>query len=98
MVDAAEHYPWSSYAARIGLAHCDWLDEPPTMAALGTDSQSRRERYQAFVSDGAYSEQDRQITAAIAGNKLTGGNRFVDEVERRIGLRIETRAPGLPGK
>ncbi|SET93094.1 putative transposase [Marinobacter segnicrescens] len=98
MVDAAEHYPWSSYAARIGLADCDGLDEPPTMAALGTDSQSRRERYQAFVSDGAFSEQDRQIRAAIARNKLTSGHRFVDEVERRIGLRIETRAPGRPRK
>lgn len=80
MVEAPEDYPGSSYAARIGLTHCDWLDGLPTMAELGSDASSRRERYRAFVSDGELSHQDHRIRAAIDRNKLTGGNRFVDEV------------------
>ncbi len=80
MVEAPEDYPGSSYAARIGLTHCDWLDGPPTMAELGSDASSRRERYRAFVGDGEFSHQDDLIRAAIDRNKLTGGNRFVDEV------------------
>lgn len=98
MVGSAEDYPWSSYSARIGLTRCGWLDEPPTMVALGNDVESRRERYQRFVGDGAFSRKDHQIRAAIERNKLTGGDLFIDEVERRIGLRIETRAPGRPRK
>nr|WP_177313694.1 hypothetical protein [Marinobacter gelidimuriae] len=34
MVDSAELYEWSSYPARIGLRHCDWLDEPATFGEL----------------------------------------------------------------
>jgi REP element-mobilizing transposase RayT len=37
---------------------------------------------------------DELIRAAINSNKLTGGNKFVDEIENRIGTRVETRKPG----
>jgi len=32
----------------------------------------------------------------LHSNKLTGGNKFVDEIENRIGIRVETRKPGRP--
>ena len=98
MVASAGAYPWSSYPARIGLKPTAWLDEPPSFQALGPDRRTRIERYRAFVSDETFSRKDAQIRTAIDRNKLTGGEKFVDEVERRIGLRVEERGPGRPRK
>jgi putative transposase len=36
------------------------------------------------------------IGSAINSNKLTGGAKFVDEIERRIGIIVETRKPERP--
>ena len=36
------------------------------------------------------------IRSATNSNKLTGSNKFVDETENRIGIRVETRKPGRP--
>jgi putative transposase len=54
------------------------------------------EAYWQFVGRENDSPLDELIRAAISSNKLTGGNKFVDEIEKRIGIRIETRKPGRP--
>jgi putative transposase len=38
------------------------------------------------------------IRNALQRNQLTGSSRFVDEVERRIGIRVEHRSQGRPRK
>jgi len=38
----------------------------------------------------------RFIRNAVQRNPLTGGRRFVDEIERRTGLRVEARSQGRP--
>ena len=37
------------------------------------------------------------IQQALQRNQLTGGSRFVDEIERRTGVRVEFRGTGRPG-
>ncbi|WP_367190995.1 hypothetical protein [Marinobacter sp.] len=96
MVDKPELYEWSSYSARIGLSQCHWLDEPDTFTALAGSRQMRVEAYQQLVDQEDASPSDELIRAAINSNKLTGGNKFVDEIENRIGIRVETRKPGRP--
>jgi putative transposase len=38
------------------------------------------------------------VRSACARNQLTGNPRFVDEIEQRIGQRIECRGRGKPKK
>jgi putative transposase len=96
MVDKAEAYEWSSYPARVGLLASDWLDEPESYRALATDQQARIEAYRQFVEQENGSPADVMIREAINSNKLTGGHKFVDDIENRIGIRVEARKPGRP--
>lgn len=96
MVDKPELYEWSSYCARVGASHCQWLDEPDTFRALAGSYQMRIEAYRQLIEQEDASSSDELIRAAINSNKLTGGNKFVDEIENRIGIRVETREPGRP--
>ena len=43
-----------------------------------------------------YSEELKLIRERVQRNQLTGSESFVDEVEQRIGLRIESRRAGRP--
>ncbi len=84
MVKLPHQYRWSSYNEKIGRRQrC---------------SRQREIEYRkwvtAFVSNG---ELD-LIRAAAQRGQLTGNHRFVDEVERRIGRRIELRGRGRPRK
>lgn len=49
-----------------------------------------------FAEQNNASSSDELIRVAINSNKLTGGNKFVEEIENRIGIRVETRKPGRP--
>ena len=98
MVARAEDYPWSSYSARIGQQSTSWLDEPPTFSTLAASPSERASIYEKFVSDTAPAYADTLIGSAVASNRLTGGGRFIDEVERRTGVRVEMRRPGRPRK
>ncbi|MHA6194460.1 transposase [Pseudomonas wadenswilerensis] len=97
MVADASEYPWSSYRARIyqSSGH-EWLDEDPCFIGLADTPSLRRERYVDFVRQAISAEELRFIRAALQRNQLTGTDRFVDEVERVTGLRIECRGQGRP--
>jgi REP element-mobilizing transposase RayT len=56
----------------------------------------RKTRFVNALEKRSGSPSDELIRAAINSNKLTGGNKFVDEIENRIGIRVETRRPGRP--
>jgi len=56
----------------------------------------RRRKYDAFVREVIPTEQVRLIRDALQRGQLTGTGRFVDEVERIIGIRVEQRGQGRP--
>jgi len=56
----------------------------------------RQTRFVDALEKRSGSPSDELIRAAINSNKLTGGGKFVDEIENRIGIRVETRKPGRP--
>ena len=60
------------------------------ISPINTDAYSR------FVECEGSSKSDELIAPAINSNKLTGGEKFVDAIESRIGVRIELRKPGRP--
>lgn len=99
MVEHASHYPWSSCAAKVGHTTCNWLDLDPMYQQLGNNHAERAQRYAEFIGNvAAANKEHRFIQNAVERNQLTGGNRFIAEVEARTGLRIEHRGRGRPTK
>lgn len=97
MVVEAADYPWSSYALRVGAAPGpNWLDSDPCFDALGATEDARRRQYVEFVRQAVPTAELALIREAIQRGQLTGDNRFVDEVERITGRRIERRKQGRP--
>ncbi len=98
LVSRAEEYCWSSCAARLGLTDSPWLDNAAIVNLLGTTPESSGEAYRTFLESDIDSQHDELIELAIQRNKLTGGPRFIDEIERQTGMRIEMRGRGRPRK
>ena len=98
MVAQAEDYPWSSYRQRMGLVDEKWLDTDPITPSLGPTRVEQRAAYREFLQAGIADEEYATIRNAITRNQLTGDARFVAEIERRTGQRIETRGRGRPRK
>lgn len=97
MVGDAVDYPWSSYPARVAdVLDSHWLDIDPCFIALGSSAQERTHRYKAFMREAISLDETRLIREALQRGQLTGSNRFVDEIERVAGLRIEARGQGRP--
>ena len=92
MVTRAEDYPWSSFRSKVGLESSDLLDLDPCYQSMPAPKQSYRE----FVEQGVPEEEQRFIHDRVQSNGLTGGSAFVDDIERRTGLRIEHRLRGRP--
>jgi REP-associated tyrosine transposase len=94
MVTQPEEYEWSSYRAKIGLETSGILDLDPCYLGL----KSPDETYRTFVEAGISPDEYSFIRERVQRNRLTGDGTFVDEVERRTGLRIEYREPGRPAR
>jgi putative transposase len=91
--------PWSSYSSRTGKGESsEWLDIDPCFLSLGSDPCERQERYASFVKQAVSETEARLIREALQRGQLTGNDRFVDEVKRIAGLRIERRGQGRPRK
>lgn len=97
MTDSPAAYEWSSYRSKIGAKWPAWLDMDACYRALGSTQEARANRYRVLV-EGAPVIDDAFIRESVQRNQLTGNQRFVDEVEQRIGRRIEHRRPGRPRK
>ena len=98
MVTGPRQYRWSSYRERIGQVNRGILDLDSSYLALGEDTTQRIDRYQAYLKQGASDKEIELLRAAWVRNQLTGNNRFIDEIEQRVGLRIENRTRGRPRK
>lgn len=75
----------------MGKAGSDWLDYDPCYLGLADTPAGRAARYQAFVREAIADEEWQLIRAALQRGQLTGGARFVDQVEQIIGRRVDHR-------
>lgn len=98
MVEHVADYEWSSYAQHAGLTEDKWIDDDAMYLSLGSDKAAQQHAYADYVNQVGSEQENKLIKNALQRNQLTGSQRFVDEVERRIGLRIEHRSPGRPVK
>ncbi len=98
IVDSPEKYRWSSYSHKVGGNKYDWLDPDPAFLSMGDTEGVRRRRYKEWVNESIPEGEWKIIREAVQRGQLTGSRRFIDEVERRINLRVEFRGQGRPKK
>lgn len=98
IVGCPEHYHWSSFGGKAGLWEDPRLDLGPCYLAMGETEQQRQSRYAAFVSQGVRPSELVLIREALQRGQLTGTERFVDEIDRKLGLRGGEARPRASGK
>jgi len=98
MVLSPAEYQWSSYHERLNLSDRGLIELDECYLGLATTSVKRIERYKSFLMDGVADKELKALRESVNRNQLTGNNRFVDEIEKRIGIRVEKRGRGRPVK
>ncbi len=91
-------WPWSSYQEKVGERELEWIDFDNCYLELADISKHRQRRYREFVEAGGTGLHNEIIRLALDRCQLTGSSYFVDEIERRLGLRVESRGQGRPKK
>ncbi len=90
MVTHPQDYAWSSVHHRIDPGCFPWLDSAPGMGHVDSDC------YMNFLESAIADDEWQLIHESVQRCQLTGGSRFIDEIERITGLRVEHRKPGRP--
>jgi putative transposase len=98
MVDRVEDYTWSSYRQKVGLEKQKWIDEEPVCTGNQSDQVERIQHYKDYINEGSPEEEQQMIRGALQRGQLTGSHRFIEEVEKRLGVRVENRMQGRPKK
>jgi putative transposase len=98
MVSRPEDYCWSSYAQQAGICDDIWIDTHPMARHSCATNADRHSEYREFVKAGVATQEMAVIRNAVGRNQLTGGADFVDEIERRTGIRVNSRGRGRPAK
>jgi len=91
-------YCWSSYGIKTGHREGEWLDHDPCYMGLADNEKGRVENYVAWVNGTIPEGELSLIRQSLQRGQLTGGSRFVDEIERKIARRVEFRGQGRPSK
>lgn len=98
IVDEPAKYKWSSYRHKIGVEKTNLVDIDPCYMGLGATEKVREKRYEEWVNGAIPAGELELIRKAVQRGQLTGGYRFVEEVDKKIGRRIEFRGQGRPRK
>jgi len=98
IVEPPEGYRWSSYAAKVGTRKKRWIDLDGFYLGLGTNKAKRQQRYCQWMHETTSETEIELIQTAVSRNQLTGCSRFVDEIEKKLGRRVELRGRGRPKK
>jgi putative transposase len=96
IVDDPGEYRWSSYRHKAGIENIDWLDEDPSYLGLGKTNKERERQYIESVKESIPKSEWDIIRQAVQRGQLTGTSRFIEEVEEKIGRRVEFWRQGRP--
>jgi len=96
MVASTEEYKWSSYHERTGVRNDGVLDLDACFIGLSKNRLERIKRYKKFILENVSDVEMKLLHESVKRNQLTGNNRFTDEIERRVGIRVENRGRGRP--
>lgn len=98
LVDAPEHYRWSSFGAN-GCGASDPLITPhDAYRELAVDAETRCARYRTFVAEPVAEEEVMTIRLYMQRQRALGSVGFQAEVERKLQRRAGLGRPGRPRK
>lgn len=92
MVQKPEEYRWSSYPEYIGRGKkkgwltCDWI-----RGQYSRDEAKARRLYKAFIDEGLTLKEN--PFDALKGGLILGGKGFIDEIKKKIKLKIHREIP-----
>ncbi|MEK6546546.1 MAG: transposase, partial [Nitrospinota bacterium] len=96
IVEKTEEYKWSSYHYKVGIEELDWLDLDLFYVGLGKTKKEREDKYKKWMEETVPDGEWELIRKVVQRGQLTGSNRFIEEVSKRTGKRIEFRGQGRP--
>lgn len=73
-------YPWSSYAAYLGIETIPWLEIASVLARLSERLESARARYVEFIPDGMADGHRDEFHSDPADVRVLGDDGFTDRV------------------
>lgn len=98
MVANPEDYPWSSYRMKTGLQQPKGLDVDACYLGLGSTQPQRAARYRNWVLADISEAETRLIRESLQYGHPTGSERFRDEIEEKLGIRLALNKRGRPRK
>jgi putative transposase len=98
MVTDPAAYRWSSYAAKVQGKRDMVVDSHPSYLSMGENEQERQKTYAEYVLGTVPEYEIKLIREALQRGQLTGSDRFRDEVEKKLGIRVSNKKPGRPKK
>ena len=96
MVEAPEHYRWTSYHANAMGRSDAMLTPHPLYLAFGREAGERQANYRELVRAQFAHATLSAIRLALGQCQPLGDAKFHTEIERRTGLRREVRPRGRP--
>lgn len=94
MASLPEEYPWSSCRSHLGITRTAWLDDLPIVPPEANSFFIKY--YRQLLYSQSSPEELTLIRQAVHRCQLTGGEDFIETVDRMTGCRIERRGPGRP--
>lgn len=89
-------YRWSSYGSKCGEREQALLDFDPCYLELSDSPLLRAKKYAQWVAETTPEGELELIRGSLQRGQLTGSNRFVEEIERKLEKRIDFRKQGRP--
>ena len=83
---------------KTGRKEQNWLDLDEFYLGLAEDEAKRRKLYRQWLRDSLPATELKLIREAAASGHPTASGSFVEEIEKKIGRRLELRGPGRPRK
>jgi len=92
------HYPWSSYRANALGEADDFLSHHPLYQSLGATAPERLTVYRELIEQALDPATVKEIRACLQTGTPLGNDRFRDEIERALGVKVGYASRGRPRK
>jgi putative transposase len=96
MVEAPEHYAWSSVHANLGRRIDPLVSPHEVFVALGSNAEQRADAYRTWLREGVNDNELLRIREHLRRERALGNHRFEAMVERSLGRSAIMRPRGRP--
>lgn len=98
MTEDPSLYRWSSYRCKTADIVDKVVDFDQLYLSLGDTKIERQNAYKGYVNGTIPELELKLIREALQRGQLTGSERFRDQIEKKIGIRISNQPQGRPRK